>query len=399
MTRSVRLYAPGAIVCFMMPIFARVARSIGGTAYLIALAILLWFVPFLRSASMLPPIIWTLSILSVFFVWYSHTRGHPWQVPGSVLLLEFGLVAVGAIARINPKKLTLSGRKILQDKNLALLAPVTLAVTWSLLSGCAKPESEAKLRISMIPTTDPGKVLRETQPLLAYWNKQTGLTPELAIPTSYAAVVEALANNKVDIAYLGGFTYVQAASRAGVKPLVQRIIDQQFHSVFITQANSKVHSLKDLHGRFVFGDVNSTSGHLMPLYYMLQAKVDPEVIKNAVYSGAHDATALAVANGRAEAGAMDQQIYQKMTANGQLKPGAVRIFYTTPPFFDYVWVANKNLDPKIVESFTASMTGLSASNPDQKALLDLLNSQRYVPASDADYAKLRDAARSAGLLH
>ncbi len=284
------------------------------------------------------------------------------------------------------------------DKNFGSMGLVILAVTFLLLAGCSKPDSE-RLRISMIPTTDPGKVLRETQPLLAYWKQQTGRRPELTIPTSYAAVVEALTNNKVDIAYLGGFTYVQAASRAGVKPLVQRIIDQQFHSVFITQRDSKIQSLADLHGIFVFGDVNSTSGHLMPLYYMQQGKVDPAVIRNAIFSGAHDATALAVANRRAEAGSMDEQVYKKMTGNGQLKPGAVRIFYTTPPFFDYVWVANKNLDPKVSDSFASAMTSLHAGNPDQKALLGLLNSQGYVPARDADYAKLRDAAQSAGLLH
>jgi phosphonate transport system substrate-binding protein len=283
-------------------------------------------------------------------------------------------------------------------KRRIILGAVVL--TLSVLSGCnAKPPNDAKLRISMIPTTDPGKALRENQPLLAYWQKQTGRTPELTIPTSYAAVVEALANNKVDIAYLGGFTYVQASARAGVKPLVQRAIDQQFHSVFITQTNSKIHSLADLHGHFVFGDVNSTSGHLMPLYYMQQEKVDPDVIKNASYSGAHDATALAVANGKAEAGSMDEQVYKKMTANGQLKPDAVRVFYTTPPFFDYVWVANKNLDPKTADSFADAMKGLSADNPEQKALLDLLNAKGYVPANDADYGKLREAAQSAGLLH
>jgi phosphonate transport system substrate-binding protein len=274
------------------------------------------------------------------------------------------------------------------------------AFTLAFVAGChSKPASEAKLRISMIPTTDPSKALRDNQPLLAYWQKQTGQIPELTIPTSYAAVVEALVNDKVDIAYLGGFTYVQASARTGVEPLIQRTIDQQFHSVFITQTDSKVHSLADLHGHFVFGDVNSTSGHLMPLYYMEQEKVDPEVIKNASFSGAHDATALAIANGKAEAGAMDEQVYKKMTANGQLKPDAVRVFYTTPPFFDYVWVANKNLDPKVANSFADSMRALSADNPDQKALLDLLNAKGYVVANDGDYGKLREAAKNAGLLH
>ena len=282
-------------------------------------------------------------------------------------------------------------------RRLALSAAV---LTLALVGGCnSKPATEARLRISMIPTTDPSKALRENQPLLAYWQKQTGLTPELTIPTNYAAVVEALVNDKVDIAYLGGFTYVQTSARAGVKPLVQRTIDQQFHSVFITQTDSKIHSLADLHGHFVFGDVNSTSGHLMPLYYKQQENVNPEVIKNASYSGAHDATALAVANGKAEAGAMDEQVYKKMTANGQLEAGAVRVFYTTPSFFDYVWVANKNLDPRVASAFADSMKALNADNPDQKALLDLLNAKGYVVANDADYEKLRDAAKNAGLLH
>lgn len=302
-------------------------------------------------------------------------------------------------------------RKALHDQNPSLVrvsssralssfACIFAVLLLAMVSGChTRPADDVKLRISMIPTTDPGKALRDNQPLLAYWQQQTGKQPELTIPTSYAAVVEALANNKVDIAYLGGFTYVQASARAGVKPLVQRGVDQQFHSVFITPAGSKIHSLADLHGHFVFGDVNSTSGHLMPLYYMQQEKVDAQVVANASYSGAHDATALAVANGKAEAGAMDELVYNKMLANGQLKPGAVRVFYTTPPFFDYVWVANKNLDSKVAESFANAMKGLSAGDPDQKKLLDLLNAKGYVTASDADYGKLRDAARNAGLLH
>jgi phosphonate transport system substrate-binding protein len=82
-----------------------------------------------------------------------------------------------------------------------------------------------------------------------------------------------------------------------------------------------------------------------------------------------------------------------------LKPGAVRVFYTTPAFFDYVWVANKNLDPKIATAFADSMKKLSPNQPEQKVLLDLLNAKSYVAANDADYGKLRDAAKSAGLLH
>jgi len=251
----------------------------------------------------------------------------------------------------------------------------------------------------MIPNTDPGKIVRENQPLIAYLEKQTGAKVELTVPTNYAAVVEAIANDQVDIALLGGFTYVQAQQRSGINPLVQRERDQSFHSLFITQPDSVINSLADLRGHtFAFGDVNSTSGHLMPEYYMREANVDSEVITNAVYTGGHDATALAVAHKRVDAGAMDEAVYQRMTQEGKLGSKQVRVFYSTPPFFDYVWAARKGLDSKLAASFSAAMMKLTANEPAEKNILDLLNATKYVKAEDASYDKLRQAAKEAGLL-
>jgi phosphonate transport system substrate-binding protein len=268
-------------------------------------------------------------------------------------------------------------------------------------TGCKshRSASEQTLRIAMIPSTDPGKIVRESQPLVEYLGKETGSRIDLVVPTNYAAVVEAIANDRVDIAYLGGFTFVQASRRAGVIPLVQRERDQNFHSVFITQTKSGIHSLADLKGHsFAFGDVNSTSGHLMPAYYMRAENVDPDVIAKALYTGGHDATALAVANGKVDAGAMDELVFGNMMNSGKITAGQVRVFYTTPPFFDYVWVARKGLDPKQSESFAAALLKLDASNAENKVLLDLLNGTRYVRAEDSSYGKLRQAARDEGLL-
>src|SRR5262249_37487994 len=201
---------------------------------------------------------------------------------------------------------------------------LTLVAEAMILVGCNKAgisggATSKSLRMSMIPTTDPGKVIRESQPLITYLEKEVGAKIDLSVPTNYAAVVEAIANDQVDIAYLGGFTYVQASKRSGVVPLVQRERDRNFHSLFITQTESGINSLDDLKGRrFAFGDVNSTSGHLMPEYFMREAHVDPEVISKAIYSGGHDATALAVANRKVDAGALDETVYQKMVADGKL---------------------------------------------------------------------------------
>jgi len=251
----------------------------------------------------------------------------------------------------------------------------------------------------MIPSTDPGKIVRDSQPLVKYLEKETGSRIELVVPTNYAAVVEAVANDQVDIVYLGGFTFVQASRRAGVVPLVQRERDQNFHSVFITQPKSGINTLADLKGHsFAFGDVNSTSGHLMPAYYMRAANVDQGLIAKALYTGGHDATALAVANGKVDAGAMDELVYGNMMKSGKITPEQVRIFYTTPAFFDYVWAARKGLDPKLSGSFGDALLKLDASNPEQKVLLDLLNATKYLRADDSSYDKLRQAARDEGFL-
>ncbi len=276
---------------------------------------------------------------------------------------------------------------------------VLSSCTTLLLAGCKSAQAAPTLRVSMIPTTDPGKIVRQSQPLVDYLQKQTGAKIELTVPTSYAAVVEAITSDRVDIAYLGGFTYVQAAARAGVRPLVQRLKDKNFHSLFITQTSSPIRTMADLKGKtFAFGDINSTSGHLMPSYYMRQEKVDPAVIEKAIFTGGHDATALAVAHKRVDAGSMDELVYKSMLQAGTITPEQVRVFYTTPPFFDYVWAARAGLDPMLTEKFTQALLRLDEANPQDKTLLDLLNAQKYAVAQASDYGPLRQAAKDDGLL-
>lgn len=282
---------------------------------------------------------------------------------------------------------------------IALIAFALVSIDCTQIRSASNESRRPVLRVSMIPNTDPGKIIRDSQPLVAYLENETGAKIELTVPTNYAAVVEALANDQVDVAYLGGFTYVQASQRAGVKPLVQRERDRNFHSVFITRANTGINSLADLKGRgFAFGDVNSTSGHLMPEYFMRQSKVDSEVISRALYTGGHDATALAVANRKVDAGAMDEAVFERMIKESKLDPASVKVFYTTPPFFDYVWAARKDLDPELARKFAGAFLKLSAAEPSQKSILNLLAATRYERADDADYDMLRRAARDAGLM-
>jgi len=255
------------------------------------------------------------------------------------------------------------------------------------------------LRVSMIPTTDPSKMLRDAEPLVARLEKATGRKVTLTIPQNYAAVVEALVQGQVDIAHFGGFTFVQANKRAGAFPLAQRDRDREFHSKFIT-ARDDVRSLADLKGKkFAFGDVNSTSGHLMPAYFMRKEGVDPAVVDGAIYTGAHDATALAVAERRVDAGALDEAVWDRLTKGGKVDPAKVRVFWTTPPFLDYVWAARKDLDPAVAKKVADAFLSLDPARPEDRPILELLSAKgRYVPVDTAAYAPLREAAVREGLL-
>jgi phosphonate transport system substrate-binding protein len=258
------------------------------------------------------------------------------------------------------------------------------------------------LRVSMIPeVATTADSYRLKQPLVDMLSRATGLTVNLTIPINYAAVVEAMGADKLDLAYFGGLTYCQAHERYAARPLVQRTIDTSFRSLFITQGDNKtINSLADVAGKtFAYGDVNSTSGHLMPAYNLLQAHVDPDTgPSKVIYTGNHTATALAVASGKVDAGAMDETVYNTMLADGKAAAGALRVFYTTPPFYDYCWATSSSLDPAVAKKISNAFLSLDPSRPADKDVLDLLRAQKYVVADDKNYAVLKSIARKLGLL-
>uniref|UniRef100_UPI0005926862 phosphate/phosphite/phosphonate ABC transporter substrate-binding protein n=1 Tax=Chromobacterium haemolyticum TaxID=394935 RepID=UPI0005926862 len=161
----------------------------------------------------------------------------------------------------------------------ALLAAATLANA-----------AQTVLKVSAIPDESPTELQRKFAPLGQYLEKELGMKVQFVPVSDYAGVVTALTSDKLDLAWLGGFTYVQASQRGKVVPLVQREEDSKFTSTFITSGPAK--SLKELKGdSFAFGSASSTSGHLMPRYFMQKDGIKPEsFFKNVAYSGAHDAT-------------------------------------------------------------------------------------------------------------
>ena len=270
-------------------------------------------------------------------------------------------------------------------------------------SGCQKHEAaaanEPAIRLGLLPHVDAATELREQANFAVYLEGATGAHVDMNIGKSYATMVDAICGGEDDVVQLGGLTYLQAADRCGVVPIVQRDIDQSFHSLFITPADSPIHSLKDLAGHsFAFGSPDSTSGHLMPAYFMGKEGVDPAIAAKAIYSGGHDKTAAQVAAKKVDAGALSESVFNKLVAEGKLDPKAVRVFYTTPAYVDDVWVARKDLDPKVKEKFAKALIALSAADPEQKAILEKFGAKSFVAANDSSYGALRTAAVEQGLL-
>lgn len=256
------------------------------------------------------------------------------------------------------------------------------------------------LRVSAIPDEVPTELLRKFKPLGAYLQEQLGMPVVFTPVADYPAVVEALASDRIDLAWLGGFTFVQARLKTGnAMPLVQREQDAEFTSVFIT-ADPAITALSDLQGKtFAFGSVSSTSGSLMPRYFMLQDGIKPETYFSRIgYSGAHDATAAWVQAGKTDGGVLNASVWDKLVATGKVDPNKVRVFATTPSYYDYNWTVRGSLDPVLASKIKAAFLALDPANPAHKAILDLQSASRFIETSPENYKGIEDAARAADLL-
>jgi len=268
--------------------------------------------------------------------------------------------------------------------------------------GFAPVRAQQPLRVTAIPDESPTELSRKFAPLGKYLQARLGVPVEWTPVTDYAAAVEALVNDKVDLAWFGGFTFVQAKVRSGgqVIPLVQRVEDQNFRSVFITAASSGINTLADLKGHtFSFGSQSSTSGHLMPRSFLLQAGIDPEHdLRRISFSGAHDATIAAVAGGKVDAGAVNVSVWDKFVAEHKVDPAQVKVFYTTPPFYDYNWSVSAKMPAALREQLRQAFLDLTPDDPNGKEILGLQRASRFIPTRPENYQSIEAAARSAGLL-
>jgi len=287
--------------------------------------------------------------------------------------------------------------------SISALVLAFAAVLVTLLPGPGLAYTPDVLRVSAIPDENPAELMRIYAPFAEYLGKQLGLKVQFVPVVDYAATVEGLAAKKLDLVWYGGFTSVQAVKRTDGQAtrLAMRKEDAEFKSVFISRKDGAIKALADLKGKtFAFGSVSSTSGHLMPRYFLLKNGINPDrdFSQKPAFSGAHDATALWVESGKVDAGALNFLVWDKLVETKKIDTSKVGVFWTTPPYVDYVWTAHGELDPGLRERIAQAFLRLRYENPEDRKLLDLHRTKGYIKAVDEDWKGIEEAAVSAGLL-
>jgi len=171
-------------------------------------------------------------------------------------------------------------------------------------------------------------------------------------------------------------------------------------SKFIIPEGSSAKTLADLKGKtFAFGSPSSTSGHLMPRFYLMKAGINPDKdFKSIAFSGAHDATVAFVASGKADAGALNASVWDKLSDAKNPNTEKVKVLYTTPPYHDYNWTVRGGLDAAVTKKISDAFLKLNANDPSQKELMDLQRASKYIPTKSSNYDEIERAAIGAGLI-
>lgn len=275
-------------------------------------------------------------------------------------------------------------------------APAGVSPYQNITTGTEKP---ATLRVGLIPNQNPESQKQQYATFKTYLEKELGEPVELFVAQDYAGVVQAMVADKLDLAYFGGLTYVQAREQAEVYPIVTEIDrftnGPTYCSAIIVPADSPVKSVADLKGKiFAFGDISSTSGSLFPRIMLDKAGLKvPNDFKDVKYTGGHDATALAVQNGAVDAGGLEERVMLRLIDQGKVDKNKVKVIQRIA-VTGYPWVVRSKLDPALVDKITNIFLNIK-----DKDLLALLRAEGYTRVKDADYQYVREQALKFGLLN
>ncbi|MEG1042262.1 MAG: phosphonate ABC transporter substrate-binding protein [Pseudomonas sp.] len=262
------------------------------------------------------------------------------------------------------------------------------------LLACAEVSAQTSLSIGLIPSEDSQAMIESSKQVLADLERQLGMPVKPFVATDYNGVIEALRAGKLDVAYLGPFSYVLAHQVAGVDAFAVAVTRKAgksaYRSQILARKDSGIKQLSDLKGRtFAFVDPSSASGHLFPKAGLEAAGYSPEsLFSRVIFSGSHDASILAVANRKVDAAAVADRIYTSAVAQGQVKADDLQVVWSSADIPESPMVWRKDLDPALKQKLASAMANIKDVPWGDQGQLN-----GFQPTSDAAYDVVRETAK------
>lgn len=286
-------------------------------------------------------------------------------------------------------------------------AALILSLSAVLGSGMASAQDKPVFVFTAIPDSDETRLVERFTRVADYLQGKLGIPVKYLPVKSYPAAVTAFTNNQVQLAWFGGFTGVQARKQVpGSEAIGQGAEDVAFKSFIIANVKTGLKPSKDfpdaIAGKtFTFGSRASTSGRLMPEFYLRQkfaGKSPDEVFARVGYSGDHSRTIQLVQSGAYEVGVLDYTVWDLEKKAGKIDETQVQVIWETPTYPDYNWTVRGDVDKVYGAGFKEKLQAALLS-VDDKAILDQFARSKFIPAKNADYAPIEDVAKATNLLN
>jgi phosphonate transport system substrate-binding protein len=283
----------------------------------------------------------------------------------------------------------------MKSRVLALGVAALFLLCWADVGAVAGVSRDPQvLRVALLPDENASKVIQDNDGLKVYLEKRLAKKIELYVLTSYAAMIEATRNGRIDLAFFGPLSYCMAKDKAAIEPIAAKIKDGSttYKSVIIAGMNSGVEKPEDIRGkRMAYGDQASTSSHLIPKGVLAQSGVKPGDYQES-FLGKHDAVALNVMRGNVDAGGLSQVIFIGLVEKGTIDKTKVKVIAESAPIPEYPWVMQTDLSPALREEIRKAF--LELKDP---TILKALKADGFASIRDSDYDVIRNAAKILGL--
>lgn len=244
------------------------------------------------------------------------------------------------------------------------------------------------LKVALLPDENASTIIKNNQPLKQYLESRLDKNIELVVTTDYSSMIEAMRHGRLDMAYFGPLSYVLAKSKSNIEPFaaLQKDGSTTYQSVLIANTNSGINGFEDIKGKNVaYGDTASTSSHLIPKSVLAEHDLWAGKQYKEHFVGSHDAVAIAVQNGHAQAGGLSRPIFESLVERKIVSLKKVKVLGYSKPFPQYPWTMRSNLNPQLKEKIRTAF--LELKDP---AVLTPFKADAFASVTDKDYDVVRD---------